>query len=72
MITRSTKVNINRVDQDYNLTSVEELKDWCYANVGNIGSWMYHRNNDYGRATGWTFYFDKSEDAIAFKLKFGL
>lgn len=47
----------------------EEMKDWCYRNVGFLGTWHFSRNP----ATGYYhFWFVSSEDATAFKLKFGL
>ncbi len=47
----------------------EELKDWCWANVGNICEyWNY--THDY--TTSYIFTFDDKMDATAFKMKFGI
>lgn len=43
-----------------------ELKEWCHTNLGQPGkTWYYYYLWDH-------YTFDKEEDALAFKLKFGL
>jgi hypothetical protein len=49
--------------------TTEECKDWCYANVGPFGDWAYKRTDNY---LGYEFLFRRPEDAVAFKLKFGV
>jgi hypothetical protein len=44
----------------------EELKDWCYCNVG-VNKWLH-----YSYPGTYKFLFNDDEDAVAFKLRFGV
>ena len=51
------------------LYAIEDLKDWCYRNVGNIDKWYYaglYESRQY------KFRFTHEDDATAFKLRFSL
>jgi len=48
-------------------TNREEMKDWCYQNVGNINKWDYRRSSKPGH---YVFWFTINEDALVFKLRF--
>lgn len=67
-----TKNSYNGKDVDPlispNLDEVEKLKQWCRENVGANG-WNYYGLN---RLNPCEFRFKRSEDLLAFKLRFGL
>ena len=47
---------------------LEQYRSWCRRQIGSSGTyWIYdpHRDIEY-------FYFDRQEDAVAFRLTFGL
>ncbi len=48
-------------------TNKEDLKDWCWLNVGHMHIMWYYRND----FNGYRFTFLNEDDATAFKLKFG-
>jgi len=57
------------VDIKSGLYDKEDLKDWCYLNVGNIEKWYYARIPETGL---YKFWFTYEEDATAFRLRFGV
>lgn len=48
-------------------TNKEEMKDWCYLNVGNIDKWDYKRSTKPGH---YLFWFTNEQDALAFRIRF--
>jgi hypothetical protein len=63
----STAVTI-RLETEHIMDTKEDMKDWCYLNVGSVESWHY-----VGFIDGYLrFRFEREEDATAFKLRFSL
>jgi hypothetical protein len=48
------------------LNDITEYQEWCIENLG-----LFHKGWMYNRKT-FAFYFQDSEDALAFKLRFGI
>ncbi len=75
-----TRVDLAPVDYRYDVGLDVEMGDWLLSNVGQAGeySWsVWSKDNKgiknrYGMYTGYYITFLRSDDATAFKLRFGL